>query len=181
MLLSTTQQARAASLSLTDERGWLHRPIHEHYQENLRRGSAKQSVQDGLGSLWQHGNFNTLQFRNLSSYNDVTLHIWLRPWDEHICQVWLESARYWSLHAYVKYTLIVTFHPFCLPSCLPVGTCFSLIWRFGVILPQNPHNFVPVGKSQPNKKSRMTSKPFKIDIKCQLNMNMKSGSPFQNR
>jgi len=39
----------------------------------------------------------------------------------------------------------------------------------------------PVGKSQPNKKSRMTSKPFKIDKKCQLNMNIRSGRPFRIR
>ena len=44
-------------------------PVH------LLRGSAKQSVKDGLGSLWQHGNFNTSQLRNLWIYNDETLHV----------------------------------------------------------------------------------------------------------
>jgi len=39
-----------------------------HY--HLLRGSAKQSVKDGLSSVWQPGNFNTSQLRNLSSYND---------------------------------------------------------------------------------------------------------------
>jgi len=63
-----------------------------HFMHHLRRGSAKQSVKDGLGSLWQHGNFNTSQLRHLSSYNDETLHVWFRPWDTHIFQVWLESA-----------------------------------------------------------------------------------------
>jgi len=42
---------------------------------HLLRGSAKQSVKDGLGSLWQHGNFNTSQLQNLSIYNDETLHV----------------------------------------------------------------------------------------------------------
>jgi len=42
----------------------------------------------------------------------------------------------------------------------------------------NPLNFAPVGKSQPNKQSRLTSKPFKINKKCQLDINIKSGSPF---
>jgi len=42
---------------------------------HLRRGSAKQSVKNGLGSLWQHGNFNASQLRNLSSYNHETLHV----------------------------------------------------------------------------------------------------------
>jgi len=37
---------------------------------HLLRGSAKQSVKDGLGSLWQHWNFKTSQLQNLSSYND---------------------------------------------------------------------------------------------------------------
>ena len=32
---------------------------------HLLRGSAKQNVKDGLGSLWQHGKFNTSQLRNL--------------------------------------------------------------------------------------------------------------------
>jgi len=45
------------------------------------------------GFLWQHGIFNTSQLRNLSSYCDVTLHVWLHLWNEQICQVWLESAR----------------------------------------------------------------------------------------
>jgi len=42
---------------------------------HLRRGSAKQSVNDGQGSLWQHGNFNTSQLRNLLRYNDETMHV----------------------------------------------------------------------------------------------------------
>jgi len=33
--------------------------------------SAEQSV----GSLWQHGNFNTSQLQHLSSYNNDTLHV----------------------------------------------------------------------------------------------------------
>jgi len=37
---------------------------------HLQRGSAEQSVKDGLGSLWQHGYFNTSQLRNRSSYNE---------------------------------------------------------------------------------------------------------------
>jgi len=52
--------------------------------------SAVACVKDGLGSLWQHGNFNTSQLRNFSSYNDEILHVWLRSWDEHMCQVWLK-------------------------------------------------------------------------------------------
>jgi len=40
-----------------------------------------------------HVTDNTSQLRNLLSYNDNTLHVWLRPWEEHICQIWLESAR----------------------------------------------------------------------------------------
>jgi len=55
----------------------LHRDTHYNiYNEyHLRRGSAKQSVNDGLGSLWHHGNFNTSLLRNLPSYNDETLHV----------------------------------------------------------------------------------------------------------
>jgi len=40
------------------------------FLNHLQRGSALQSVKDGLGSLSQHENFNTSQLRNLSSYND---------------------------------------------------------------------------------------------------------------
>jgi len=51
----------------------------------------------------------------------------------------------------------------------------------GVIC-QKKTKFRPqVGKSQPNTKSRLTSEPFKIDKKCQLNMNIKSGSTFRIR
>ena len=57
---------------------------------------------------------------------------------------------------------------------------FSILTFWGSFCPQTPTISPPVGKSQPNKKSRITSKPFKIDKKCQLNMNIKSGSPFQN-
>jgi len=42
---------------------------------HLLHGSAKQSVKDGLGSKWQHGNVNTSQLRNLSCYS-----VWLRRW-----------------------------------------------------------------------------------------------------
>jgi len=42
---------------------------------HLQRGSAQQSVKDGLGPLWQHGHFNTSQLRNLSSDNDETSHV----------------------------------------------------------------------------------------------------------
>jgi len=63
----------------------------------------------------------------------------------------------------------------------PPSKCFSLVWRFGVILPQPPPKMSPpVGKPQPNKRNRITSTPFKIDKKCQLNINIKSGSRFQN-
>jgi len=65
----------------------------------------------------------------------------------------------------------------------PPSKCFSLIWRFGGhIAPKPPNVRSPIGKSQPITKSRMTSKPFKIDKKCQLNMNIKSlGRPFRIR
>jgi len=112
----------------------------------------------------------------------------------------------WSLHTYVKYTLLVT----CLPAFLPVffsctgqrdrdnftHNCSSdAVWRkevpskqvffsnltfWGSFCPKTSNISPPVGKSQPNLKSRITSKPFKIDKKCQLNINIKSGSPFQN-
>jgi len=59
-------------------------------------------------------------------------------------------------------------------KCLP-ASFFSILTFFWVILPQTPNFLPPLGKSQPNKKSRITSKPFKIDKKCQLNMNIKSG------
>ena len=57
---------------------------------------------------------------------------------------------------------------------------FTILTFWGSFCPKTPKISPPVGKSQPNKKSRITSKPFKIDKKCQLNMNIKSGSPFQN-
>jgi len=123
-----------------------------------------------------------------------------------MCQVLLESAHYGSLHTYVNIHFLLL-RPSCLSflfflffkrieiitrtmaqktqlaqkSALPASGFLSFD-VLGVILPQNPQNVAPVGKSQPNSKSRITSKPFKIDKKCQLNMNMniKSGSPFQN-
>jgi len=52
---------------------------------------------------------------------------------------------------------------------------------WGLFCPNRPKISPPVRKSQPNKKSRITSKPFKIDKNCQLNMNIKSGSPFRIR
>ena len=57
---------------------------------------------------------------------------------------------------------------------------FYILTFWGSFSPKTPKISPPVGKSQPNKKSRITSKPFKIDKKCQLNMKIKSGSPFQN-
>jgi len=42
------------------------------YYHHLLRGSAKQSVKDGI---WQHGNYNTSQLSNLSSYNDEILRV----------------------------------------------------------------------------------------------------------
>jgi len=48
----------------------------QDYKVNyLLHDSAKRSVKDGPGSVWQHGNFNTSQLRKLSSYNDETVHI----------------------------------------------------------------------------------------------------------
>jgi len=52
---------------------------------------------------------------------------------------------------------------------------------WGSFCPQNLQNFAPAGKSMPNKKSRITSEPFKINITYQLNMNLKSGTPFRIR
>jgi len=46
-----------------------------HVVYHMRSGSAKQSVNDGLGSIWQHGNFNTSQLRNISSYNVRRTHL----------------------------------------------------------------------------------------------------------
>jgi len=57
---------------------------------------------------------------------------------------------------------------------------FSYLTFWGSICPKTPKLSPLVGKSQPNTKSRITSRPFRKDKKCQLNMNMKSGSPFQN-
>jgi len=37
--------------------------------------ALSKSVKDGLGSLWQHGKFNTSQLRNLSSYDDETVQV----------------------------------------------------------------------------------------------------------
>ena len=65
-------------------------------------------------------------------------------------------------------------------KCPPSKCFFSILTFWGSFSPKTPKISPPVGKSQPNKKSRITSKPFKIDKKCQLNMNIKSGSPFQN-
>jgi len=58
---------------------------------------------------------------------------------------------------------------------------FSHLTFWGLFCPKPPKFSPPVGISQPNTKSRITSnKPFKIDKKCHLNMNIKSVSPFQN-
>jgi len=57
---------------------------------------------------------------------------------------------------------------------------FSHLTFWGSFSPKITEILPPVGKSHQNKRSRITSKPFKIDKKCQLNMNIKSGSPFQN-
>jgi len=58
--------------------------------------------------------------------------------------------------------------------------CFLSFDVLGVIFPKTPTISAPVVKSQPNTKSRITSKPFKIYKMWQLNINIKSGSPFQN-
>jgi len=57
-------------------------------------------------------------------------------------------------------------------SALPASVFLSFD-VLGVILPKKP-------KISPPSKSRITSKPFKIDKKCLLNMIIKSMSPFQN-
>jgi len=44
----------------------------------------------------------------------------------------------------------------------------------GLFCPKSPKRLPQVEKSQPSKKSRITSKPLKIDKKCQLNLNKKS-------
>jgi len=148
--------------------------------DHLQRGSVK----DGLGSLWQHGNFNTSQLRNLSSYNVETVHVWLRPWDENMCQVWLESARHgWNIH-FLWLSFLTSF--FFLRTCTaqtdrdnfthndskdavwrkegPSQQVFFLICRFGGHFAQTKPKFrpPPVENFQPNAKSRITSKPFKI-------------------
>jgi len=46
--------------------------------------------------------------------------------------------------------------------------------------PKNDTKKLQLLKSQPNKQSRIFSKQYKTDVKCQLNMIIKSGSPFQN-
>jgi len=53
---------------------------------------------------------------------------------------------------------------------------FSLLWCFGGHFTQKPPK---ISQTQPTKRSRIAYKLFKIDKECQLNMNIKSGSPFQ--
>ena len=48
------------------------------------------------------------------------------------------------------------------------------------VSPKNHPQKLQMLKSKPNEQTRMTSKRFKIDTKCQCNMIMKSGSPFRN-
>ena len=52
---------------------------------------------------------------------------------------------------------------------------------WGVVSLKNYPKKAQVLKSQPNGWSRITSERFKIDTKCQCNMNIKSGLPFQNQ
>ena len=78
------------------------------------RSSAKQSVKEGLASLGHRGHFNTSLHWNHSSYDDKSLHVWLRRQKKQICQVWFKSTLWRLLHAYVKNTLLVTVLPFFL-------------------------------------------------------------------
>jgi len=57
---------------------------------------------------------------------------------------------------------------------------FSQLTFWGSFCPKTRNISPTVGKSQQNTKSRITYKTFKLDKNCQLNMNIKSGSPFQN-
>jgi len=56
---------------------------------------------------------------------------------------------------------------------------FSHLTFWGYFAPKPPKFRRQLGNPT-QIKSRIMSKPFKIDKKCQLNMNIKSGSPFQN-
>jgi len=68
---------------------------------------------------------------------------------------------------------------FGVKKCLKCLASVFLIWRFGGHFAPKPQNFAPIGKSQPNKKNLITSKPFKIDKSVIKNINIKLGS-FQN-
>jgi len=100
---------------------------------------------------------------------------------------WTLPARGRSRHTWNIHFTSCDFFPSCLPSCLfcycapaqakrikiisrtmaqktqfgvrkyPPSKCFSLIWRFGDQFSPNPQHFAPVGKAQPNKKSRIMS------------------------
>ena len=146
-------------------------------------------------ATWQHGKFNTSQLRNLWIYNDETLHVWIRPLGV--------APRIREIYTSCDFSSFLPSSLFFLRTCtgqtdrdnfthngskdavwrkevLSQQVFFSILTFWGSFCPQTPKISPPVGKSQPNKKSRITSKPFKVDKKCQLNMNIKSGSLFQN-
>ena len=71
----------------------------------------------------------------------------------------------------------------CVDWCKEVPfVCLHYVRPFwGVVSPKNYPKKPQILKSQPNEKSCITSKRFKIDTKCQCNMNIKSGRPFRIR
>jgi len=84
---------------------------------------ALSSVQDGLGSLWQHGNSKTSQLRNLSSYNELCTFDYVRENKTCAKYGWNPPARGRSTHTWNIHFLWLVFLPF-LPlllffSCAP--------------------------------------------------------------
>jgi len=162
-----------------------------------------------MTALVLYGNMKTSTPHSSETSQDVTTTFFMFDYvlETNTCTklAWNSPARGSSTHTWNIHFLWLFFRPAFLPSfsCAPAQakgihiisrtmaqkTQFearkcppssSFIWRFGGHFPQNPQNFASVGESQSYTKSRITSKPLKIDKKCQLNMNITSGSPFQN-
>jgi len=163
------------------------------FLDHLQRCSAKQSVKDGMGSTPHSSETSQVimtklcTFDHVNTTNTLSMFCWNPPamvcsthtWNIHSCDFSSYLPAFFSCApALTKRKEIISRTmaqktPFGVRKCPPSKFFFSHL-MFGDHFAKNP-KFRPVGKSKANKKIRITSKPFKIDKKSQLNMNINYG------